>query len=86
MPHVIAAACANCGADLLGEFCHQCGQRRLGEHPLSPRPFVHQFAVELVHFDFKSSRSLLALFRPGFLPAEFIGGRRITYLGPISGR
>jgi len=83
VPHVIAGACANCGAELLGDFCHRCGQRRLGERPLSPRPFVHQFVVELLHFDFKSVRSLLALFRPGFLAAEFVDGRRITYLGPL---
>jgi hypothetical protein len=81
--HVAAGVCANCGAPLHGEFCHDCGQRRLGDDPLSPAPFIRQFAVELARFDFKTVRSLAALFRPGYLPAGFIEGRRIRYLGPL---
>jgi hypothetical protein len=80
---VSSPVCANCGLRLQGEFCHACGQRRLGDDPLSPAPFVHQFAVELMRFDFKTIRSLAALFRPGYLAAGFIEGRRIRYVGPL---
>jgi hypothetical protein len=75
--------CENCGTPLAGEYCHACGQRRIaGDWQSVPR-FLRQFAGELVHLDFKTVRSVAALFNPVKLPAEFLAGRRRRYLGPM---
>jgi hypothetical protein len=75
--------CANCGADLAGEFCAACGQRY--------EPHVHtvgHFAAEafesISHADSRLWRTLWLLFaRPGFLTREFFAGRRARYLPPF---
>ena len=30
--------CANCGAELVGEYCHTCGQRSIGDDDLAMGP------------------------------------------------
>jgi hypothetical protein len=42
--------CRNCGAELLGRFCHQCGQKAIASQ-VSVRDFLHEAAVELAHLD-----------------------------------
>jgi hypothetical protein len=75
--------CENCGTALVGEYCHECGQKRIAQDWQSVPRFLRQFAGELVHLDFKTVRSVAALFNPGKLPAEFLAGRRREYLGPL---
>lgn len=75
--------CANCHADLAGEFCARCGQRH--------EPHIHtvaHFAAEafesISHADSRLWRTLWYLFsRPGFLTREFFAGRRVVYLPPF---
>ena len=74
--------CNNCGAALLGPFCHQCGQREIDEWR-TIGAIVRQFWDELVNLDYKAARSVAALLRPGHLAAEFIAGRRGRHLGPL---
>jgi hypothetical protein len=76
-------SCRNCQAALVGEYCHECGQKRIPENWQSVPRFLRQFAGELVTLDFKTVRSVAALFNPGKLPAEFLAGRRREYLGPL---
>ncbi len=71
-----AASCANCGTSLTGEYCHGCGQKRIDADWQSVPRFLRHFADELAHLDFKTVRSVAALFTPGKLPAEFLAGRR----------
>lgn len=76
-------ACANCGAELAGEYCAACGQRH--------EPHVHtigHFAAEafesISHADSRLWRTLWLLFsRPGFLTREFFEGKRARYLPPF---
>ena len=79
------ATCLNCGAELAGEFCHACGQKRFEE---SDRRFGHllrQFAGSLTDLDGRVWRSVRALlFRPGLLSREYIEGRRARWLSPVS--
>ena len=75
--------CSNCGVSLLGEYCHRCGQKELDTEWRSLSSIGRQFWDELVSLDYKSVRSLAALFYPGFLAAEFIAGRRSRYLSPL---
>lgn len=75
--------CNNCGASLLGEYCHRCGQKEAGTDWRSFRSIAREFWDELVSLDFKSVRTIAALVYPGYLAAEFIAGRRRRYLSPL---
>jgi len=83
--HSIAgpALCANCGAPVPRRFCGECGQRV--EHAVhSVWHFILEAAEDLTHADSRLWRTMLALlFRPGYLTAEFLAGRRIRYLPPL---
>ena len=78
-----ATHCANCGAELRGEFCCECGQRAR-EFRLSFARFVGELAAEIFDSDSRLWRTLgpLAL-RPGFLSREYLDGRRVRYLPPL---
>ena len=75
--------CANCKAQLTGEYCSNCGQRH--------EPHVHtigHFASEafesITHADSRLWRTLgYLLTRPGLLTREFFAGRRASYLPPF---
>lgn len=75
--------CANCGAAVTGRYCGACGQRL--EPPLHTLwHFMSVAAEDVTHADSRIWRTLAALlFRPGFLTAEFIRGRRARYLPPV---
>ena len=75
--------CNNCGVSLVGEFCHRCGQKEADTEWKSVSSIAGQFWDELVSLDFKAPRSIVALFYPGHLAAEFIAGRRGRYLSPL---
>ena len=79
----MAMHCANCGTELVGEFCHSCGQHLVAPDEFAIVPLVRQFGSELAHLDFKSVRSLVALLNPGVLTREFLAGRRRRYLSPL---
>ena len=75
--------CLNCSAQLYGRFCHVCGQENTDPRE-SLWSIITHFFNDITHFDgrfFKTSGMLLS--KPGFLPLEFIRGRRARYLHPI---
>jgi len=81
--HHAASACANCGADVSGNYCHDCGQETV-LHPPSAREFMHEFIGHYVALEGKLWKSLgLLLFRPGRLTLEYIKGRRVPYVQPL---
>ena len=80
---MIDGLCENCGAHLVGDYCHLCGQREIDGDWQSIGAILRHFWDELVSFDFKTAHTLVALLRPGELPAAFIAGRRRRYLGPL---
>ncbi|TXS94019.1 DUF3667 domain-containing protein [Parahaliea maris] len=74
--------CRNCGAALRGEFCHSCGQRE--GHDLRFLQAVGEITGDVLTWDSRFWRTLFPLlFRPGFLTAEFITGRRARYVPPF---
>jgi hypothetical protein len=75
--------CANCGAPITGRYCGSCGQRL--EPPVHSLWHFSQVATEdLTHADSRLWRTLWALlFRPGYLTAQFLAGRRASYLPPV---
>ena len=75
--------CLNCNTELNGRYCHLCGQENL-EPKESFWSLVSHFFYDITHFDGKFFGTLGYLVRkPGFLPKEYLRGRRASYLNPI---
>jgi Protein of unknown function (DUF3667) len=75
--------CLNCGADLIGRYCHVCGQENL-EPKETVWHLISHFFNDITHFDGKFFATVKYLLRkPGFLSTEYIKGRRMSYLNPI---
>ncbi|MCC7460964.1 MAG: DUF3667 domain-containing protein [Gammaproteobacteria bacterium] len=75
--------CGNCGAQLRGPWCAQCGQNAHA----SARSFnalLHDGWHTLTHLDSRAWRTCRALLlRPGLLTAEYFAERRQRYLPPV---
>ena len=78
-----AQRCKNCDSELLGEFCHICGQQ--DRHYIrSIFAVVGDLMGEISHWDSRFYRTMIALFmRPGFLTQEFVKGRHASYVPPL---
>lgn len=81
---VAGEVCANCGALLVGEYCHACGQRRI-HHALSLRAMISDAAAHTSEFtELKTLRTLGALLtQPGRLTNDYIDGRRVAWIAPV---
>jgi Protein of unknown function (DUF3667) len=77
--------CLNCGADLNGEYCHRCGQKKIHRHEFAVKHFFGHILHEFTHLDSnKILRTLTDLvFKPGLLTAEYLAGRKGRYINPI---
>jgi uncharacterized membrane protein len=75
--------CHNCGAAVTYHYCALCGQEtRL--HVPSAGEFIHEFVGHYVALEGRLWTTLhKLLFRPGFLTAEYIAGRRVRYVEPL---
>ncbi|MBA3270345.1 MAG: DUF3667 domain-containing protein, partial [Acidobacteria bacterium] len=77
------AVCLNCGAQLGGSFCSQCGQRAVAAYPTT-REMVGDVWVEVSGWDGRFARSFRTLIqRPGVLTVEALEGRRARYVSPV---
>jgi hypothetical protein len=75
--------CLNCQTTVIGRYCHLCGQENL-EPKETVWHLVQHFFNDITHFDGKFFSTVKLLLRkPGFLSAEYIAGRRMSYLNPI---
>jgi hypothetical protein len=84
-PHIETSNnCPECGAQLVGQYCHRCGEKLPDAHDLTMKHFLHHGLHELTHFDSKIFRTLrMLLFRPGLLTVEYLAGRRHRYVLPL---
>src|ERR1700733_11653793 len=80
---VVKVGCANCGAELLGEYCYSCGQPVKGMiRPLSS--MMHDIADTIFNIDSRIFRTLWPLLtRPGYLSNEYFSGRRVRFVTPF---
>jgi hypothetical protein len=75
--------CLNCNSELHGRYCHQCGQENI-EPKESVWGLISHFFYDITHFDGKFFGTTAKLItKPGFLPKEYMSGRRARYLHPI---
>ncbi len=75
--------CENCGAPLLGEHCHACGQPTKGlvRHFSS---VMGDFLDTVFNIDSRVLRTIGPLLtRPGWLSLEYFAGRRVRYVTPM---
>jgi hypothetical protein len=76
-------ACADCGTETVGKFCHNCG------NPSHVHRTLLHLGEELLHgvmhFDSRTWRTLpLLVFRPGRLTREWCQGKRTRYVSPLA--
>jgi hypothetical protein len=75
--------CANCSGELVGSYCHRCGQAAHVH-----RSLLHMLEETLhgiLHFDTKSWRTLpLLAVRPGLLTRRYLDGQRVKYVSPLA--
>lgn len=80
---VTSPTCANCGAELVGPWCHACGQRARSLREPLPE-LLHEAADVLFDVDNRFFRSIRALVtRPGALSLAWASGRRSAFTGPV---
>jgi hypothetical protein len=78
-----AAACLNCGSELLGDYCHRCGQA--GHVHRTVSAFWHDISHSVLHFEGKVWRTLpLLALRPGELTRRYIHGERARFVSPMA--
>ncbi len=77
--------CLNCGAPLVGEYCHECGQRKMHHHEFALKHFSGHVVHEFTHLDSNKILNTLSalLFKPGLLTAEYLAGRKGRHINPI---
>jgi hypothetical protein len=75
--------CLNCGAELTGPYCHQCGQQGHVHRTLGA--FFHDLLHGVLHFEGKIWRTLpLLAWKPGELTRRYIHGERARFVSPIA--
>jgi len=78
-----APRCLNCGAELTGPYCSQCGQE---DHELriSLKRLARDFLAEQLGLESKVPTTLWSLLsKPGLLTREYLAGRRVRSLLPL---
>ena len=75
--------CENCGAELQGHWCAQCGQPAI-EYRRSFRHVVADLLNEFLNWDSKFFTSIaLLIVKPWRLTNEFLEGKRVSYVNPL---
>src|SRR5262252_8576326 len=75
--------CENCGAELQGHWCSQCGQPAI-EYRRSFRHVVADLLNEFLNWDSKFFTTIaLLILKPWRLTNEFLAGKRVRYVNPL---
>lgn len=75
--------CLNCGTQVAGRYCQQCGQENV-EVKESFWHLIMHFIEDITHFDGKLWKTLkLLLFKPAKLTQYYMDGKRASYIHPI---
>lgn len=78
-----ARTCLNCGAELDGPYCGQCGQKAHVHRSLAT--IGHELVHGVLHLDGKFWRTLpLLAWRPGDLTRRYVHGERAKFVSPIA--
>jgi hypothetical protein len=76
-------ACLNCGCELVGDYCHCCGQKAHVHRTL--RAFGHDLLHGALHFEGKIWKTIpLLVWKPGELTRRYIAGERAKFVSPVA--
>src|SRR6476620_6284620 len=82
-PGPLLTHCENCGAELQGHWCAQCGQAAI-EYRRSFRYVVADLLNEFLNWDSKFFTTIaLLILKPWRLTNEFLAGKRVRYVNPL---
>src|SRR5438034_9193000 len=75
--------CENCGAQLQGHYCAQCGQAAV-DYRRSFRHVIADVLESFLNWDSKFFATIaLLIFKPWRLTNEFLAGKRVRYVNPL---
>ena len=81
--HRVLTHCENCGAQLNGNYCAQCGQAAV-DYRRSFRHVVADVLDSFLNWDSKFFATIaLLIFKPWRLTNEFLAGKRVCYVNPL---
>ena len=76
--------CRNCGVQMQGRYCHECGQDIFAGTGIPILKLIGQVLDNAFALEGKTPRTLVNLiFRPGFLSREFMNGKVVRYVNPV---
>lgn len=81
----VSRQCKTCGNFFIGNYCNNCGEKVIHAGDRSFRKLLSSLFTAFTFADSKFIKTLwLVLRRPGFISHEFMEGRRVNYLNPLS--
>ena len=76
--------CLNCRTEILGKYCHNCGQEKISKR-MSVKSLFHDFIHSTFHWESTLIFTIKELFvSPGKFIKNFISGKRKPYTKPVS--
>src|SRR5690348_552519 len=81
--HAPLTHCENCGVELRGHWCEQCGQAAV-DYRRSFRHVIADILDSFLNWDSKFFTTLaLLILKPWKLTNEFLAGKRARYVNPL---
>lgn len=81
--HTHETACLNCGAELVGSHCHQCGQHAHVHRTMGA--VFHDILHGVLHLEGRTWSTLAKVaLRPGELTRRYIAGERRRFVSPMA--
>ena len=82
-PDRLLMHCENCGAQLTGHYCGQCGQAAV-DYRRSFRHVIADVLESFLNWDSKFFTTIaLLILKPWRLTNEFLAGKRVRYVNPL---
>lgn len=76
--------CKNCSTNIVGIYCHDCGEKVLSEADFHVSRYIGSFFSSFTNLDSKLYRTLKAfLTQPGQLAGDYLRGLRKPFFSPI---
>lgn len=79
----LSKQCLNCGTQLNGEYCHNCGQH-VTDHAMTVKSFILNYLDNTYLWDNQHFKTIWRLIsRPGLLTKEYVAGKYVSQVHPL---